>query len=395
MSKSFCRAGLLVLCVGAFVSCSKSEKPSGESTDSVLRSTEEPIQKKSEEQEITLSREAISFARIAAKPLASQLFPDVIAAPGRVVPTQSGIAHVGSNLTGRVVKLYVKEGTVVLRGSPMAELQSFELSEIKSEYLNSHAEVLRTEKRLERQTQLSKENVGTKRDFEESESEHSQAIARRDAASSKLLALGIDSAKLENGSGISLTIRSPISGIVSRRLLGLGAYVEPNTDLFEVLDLSVVWVDAEVPTTVAGLLHAGGSGRFTTPEGTTESGKVVFVSPTADVVSHMVTVRLEVGNPTSRLKPESFGTTFFEISGPSKSGFVVPLSALEKVGESYFVYKQLTDTTFSRISVVVADQNALEALISSQDLSVNERVVSSGVFYLKAARLKDELQDND
>jgi len=373
--------------------CGKAEKTEVKITDSIRRDSSTSAHE--EEAQIILTKEGVRLAGIESVTLQSQAVQSTISGPARILPTQTGEAHVGSTVPGRISKLHVNEGAIVKQGQPLAELESFDLSEIKSEYLKAHAEVLRTEKNLARQRQLSQENIGAKRQLEEAESEHSQAIARRSAALAKLNGLGINPDQLTDAKATSLLIRSPIAGIVSKRLAGLGDFAEPNRDIFEVLNLTTVWADAQLPITSAVGLSVGGTGHFQTQDVHTFDGKIIFISPAADPASHTVTVRLELPNPTLFLKPESFGTAVFETSNATTVGFSLPASALEKEGDEYFVYKQLTDTTFARIHVSIIRQSNKEALINSDDLQEGDKIVSKGTFYLKSARLKEELQESD
>ena len=389
-------ASLALVLSGFLSSCAKKETVQTTTVDSAnLKVAADSGRGESpEKEEITLSTKAKSIAGIETVTLSGEAMKGTVNAPARIVPSQAGEAHVGATVSGRITKLYVREGTVVRQGAPLAEIESFDLSEIKSEYLKAHAEVLRTEKRLARQRQLSEEKLGAKRELEDAESDHAQAVARRSAAATKLRALGINPDQIESAGATSTTIRSPISGIVSKRLAGIGDFAEPNKDIFEVLNLSTVWADAQVPAVTAGTLRVGGSGYFQTQDGHSTNGRIIFVAPSADPVSHAVTVRLELPNKTNTLKPESFGTAFFETDNVRGLGFTVPEQALEKEGEEYYIYKQINDSTFQRVAVTVISLSNERATVTAE-LQSGDNIVYKGIFYLKSARQKDALHDKD
>lgn len=395
--RGYCTFSLYCAFIILLSACSgETKKTEITASDSVqLNNSNKPIKSDDEESSIILSKEAARLAGIQVVSLQSQTVKSTVSGPARILPTQTGQAHVGATIPGRISKLFVNEGTTVKQGQALAELESFDLSEIKSEYLKAHAEVLRTEKNLTRQRQLSQENIGSKRQLDEAESEHSQAIARRSAALSKLNGLGINPDQLTDAKVTSLIIRSPITGIVSKRLAGLGDFAEPNKDIFDVLNLTTVWVDAQLPISNVAGLNIGGAGYFQTQDGHSFNGKIVFISPAADPASHAVTVRLELLNPMLILKPETFGTAVFETSNTTSEGFSVPASTLEKENDEYYIYKQLTDTTFARIHVSIIRRTNKDALITSDELKHGDNIVSDGTFYLKSARLKEKLQDAD
>lgn len=390
------RSIIIMLASAVLIGCSE-KRIQTVATDSIDAHEPTAIDttKKELDREIVLTKEAMRIANIETVNVEARTITGTIAVPARIVPTQTGEAHVGSVIAGRISKFYVREGAAVRQGEPLAELESFELSEIESEYLKAHAEASRAEKQLARQRQLTEEKLETRRNLEDAEFEQTQALARSNAASAKLRALGIDPARIGSSNSTAILLRSPISGVVAQRLAGLGDYAEPNKDIFQILNLSTVWADAQVPTSVASNFRVGGEGVFHAPDGHTLNGKIIFIAPAADPTTHTITVRLEIRNPALLLRPESFGSVEFESVGRTISGYTIPEMALEKEEENYYLYKQLSDTSFARVQVELLSKGNKEAAVASGGLTDSDKIVSSGVFYLKSARLKDELQDSD
>ncbi|MEP7220617.1 MAG: efflux RND transporter periplasmic adaptor subunit, partial [Bacteroidota bacterium] len=170
-----------------------------------------------------------------------------VSAPGRVVPTQNGIAHVGTVIAGRITRLFVSEGSSVGKGAALAEIEAFGISEVKGAYLRARAETERTNAALERNGTLSGEGIGAGRVLEESRAAYRQAVAAQSEAETKLRAFGIDPASLhgsaERAQSFSsrIVLRSPIAGVISKRAVVLGEFIEPSTDVFEVMNTGTIW----------------------------------------------------------------------------------------------------------------------------------------------------------
>ena len=114
-------------------------------------------------------------------------------------------------------------------------------------------------------------------------------------------------AKLESTGKVitDLTINSPVSGYITERNALPNAYVQPETKLYAVADLSTVWVYAQVFQTDLGRIKPGDSAEVTVDAypGKTFKGRVDFILPQVDMNTRTVRVRLIFSNPHLQLKP--------------------------------------------------------------------------------------------
>jgi cobalt-zinc-cadmium efflux system membrane fusion protein len=316
-----------------------------------------------------------------------------VSVPGRVVPTQSGVAHVGTVIAGRVTRLFVSEGSYVRRGAPLAELEAANIGELHGEYLRSQADVEQWKAALERQERLAKEGIGAQRSLEEARSAYRQAHAAMRAAEAQLRAAGVNPASAGGGAISSrITLRAPIAGMVARRSVVLGEHVEPSTDAFEIVNTSTVWVDAQVAPDIAGDLAVGGAGFVRTSGGKRRAGKIIFISPTVDPQSRTVTVRVEVNNSELGLRPEMFVTVEFERT-VTEYAVSVPLEAIEQEENRTYIYREHEPSTFQRVEVEVGARTA-EKVVVEKGLNEGDRIAASGLFYLRSARQKGELSEH-
>ena len=107
-----------------------------------------------------------------------------------------------------------------------------------------------------------------------------------------------------------LTVYAPSSGTVLKREAVPGKYVEPGTTLYEVADLSTVWISADIyeSEVAAVTLNQPASVTFAAYPGETFEGTVSYIYTTLNTEARTVRVRLEMPNPGLRLKPGMFGT---------------------------------------------------------------------------------------
>jgi Cu(I)/Ag(I) efflux system membrane fusion protein len=143
----------------------------------------------------------------------------------------------------------------------------------------------------------------------------------------------------------AIAIRSPVSGDVISKTAVVGMNVAPGAPLFEIADLSTVWVIAEVYEADLQRVRVGQPARFL-PSGTPGEGvrgKVKFVYPTVDTSSRTLRVRLEMPNHPGRaggknlvLRPGMYGSVTLEL--PATTGLLVPADALVDTGDLRYVF---------------------------------------------------------
>lgn len=147
-------------------------------------------------------------------------------------------------------------------------------------------------------------------------------------------------AKLESTGKVitDLTINSPVSGYITERNALPNAYVQPETRLYSVADLSTVWVYARVFQTDVGRIKAGDPAKVTVDAypGRTFKGRVDFILPQVDMSTRTARVRLVFPNPDLKLKPGMYVNVV--LKSPMGKALTVPASAVFHSGMRSLVF---------------------------------------------------------
>lgn len=345
-------------------------------------------------EEIVLTAEQLEQAQLEVAAVTSTMLRSSFTVPGRVVSSLQGSAHVGVLVPGRVVSLMVDEGATVRQGQALAEVESFEVVRLKAEYHEAHARLEQATSALERETLLVAEKLAPERELEEAASAHHTAEAVVHAAASKLAALGVlpeSIAENTESEGGRMTVRAPISGTVTARLVKLGEFVEPSDDLFEMAAEASALIEAQVPAASVDALGIGTVGKVVTANQASLEARVISVAPIVSSESRTVEVRLELAQ--GRLRPETFVEVRFE-TVDAREALVLPASAVDREGTSAYVYVQESPGRFrlTEINISAETDGFVEV---SAGLEAGQVVAVSGVFYLRSARQKGELADHD
>jgi cobalt-zinc-cadmium efflux system membrane fusion protein len=254
------------------------------------------------------------------------------------------------------VRLYAGQGTYVTKGQKLADLESADIDQAEADYLKaladyenarrtSQAEVKFAQATYDRTKMLFEKSITAGKNVEAAE--HDLEVAKASAASTlaqtkaaltsarrHLLILGLkdsDIDALANKSNLSavFSLTSPISGIVIERNGTIGATVGADANVFKIIDISRVWIDANVFEKDLSRVRRGQEVKVSVPAfpGVTFSGRVILVSSVVDPDTRSVKVRTEVPNPDSRLKPDMFANVQI-ITDLHSTAISIPQSAV-------------------------------------------------------------------
>jgi membrane fusion protein, heavy metal efflux system len=331
-----------------------------------------------------------------------------ILATGTVLVPENRIAMIGPVHEGRIVRLYAGQGTRVRKGEKLADLESADIDEAKSDYLKAvadhenarrttEAEIKLAQSSFDRTKLLYEKSIAAQKTFQAAE--HDLEVARAAGESSvastraalaaarrKLLILGltraeVDGLKGDQDLGALFSLTSPIDGIVVERSATIGATVGADASLFKIIDSSSVWIDANVFEKDLPRVKLGQEAKVSVPAvpGSVFTGKVIFVSSVVDPETHTIKVRTEVSNRDGRLKPDMFANVQI-ITDADHSALSVPQSAvLSDDGQS--IVFVLAGAGYERRVVTTGIQNddRIEIL---EGLEAGDKVVVKGNYLL-------------
>lgn len=179
----------------------------------------------------------------------------------------------------------------------------------------------------------------------------------------------------------AIDLHSPISGFVTLKPVYQGMYVTPEMELYTVSDLRAVWIWADVYEDELALVKVGQTAQVSLASlpGVKFKSMVSFVSPTMDVTTRTVKVRLDVDNSAGRLKPGMYATVGLE--SPLGERLALPQDALIDTGQHKVVFVQVGESIFQPRQVELG-RRAGDYIEILSGLEAGDRVVTSAQFLL-------------
>ncbi len=180
---------------------------------------------------------------------------------------------------------------------------------------------------------------------------------------------------------VDLTINSPVSGYVTEYNALPNMYVEPSTRLYTVVDLSRVWVYAQVFQDDVGRLRPGDAASITVDAypGRTFSGSVDDILPQVDLATRTVRVRLVIANRSLKLKPGMFVNV--DLKSALGRQLTVPASAVFQTGTRQLVFLDQGNGSLDPTEVVLGPR-AGDEFVVLKGLKAQQRIVTSANFLI-------------
>ena len=187
-----------------------------------------------------------------------------------------------------------------------------------------------------------------------------------------------------------LDVFATTSGIVTNRKVKTGDYVSRGDVLFEMADLSKVWVLFDAYESDLSWISPGQNVEFTTQAipGKTFNGKITFIDPVVNASTRITEVRVEVPNTGLQFKPEMFvnGTIKSQLAGAGDQ-LIIPQSAVLWTGKRSVVYVKLTgtDQPAFKMREITLGSAMKDAYVVMDGLEEGEEIVTNGTFSVDAA----------
>lgn len=314
---------------------------------------------------VHMSEEAVQLANVLTSVVSKENPGKDIRLFGKVQADERLLQSQVSYLPGRIEKLFVNfTGEVVTKSQTLALIYSPDL-------ITAQQELFETAATKQSQPSLYEASKDKLRQWKLTEAQ---------------IASIEKSGKIKN----EFEIYASASGIVSSRRVNNGDYVSAGTILFDLSDLSRVWImfdayEGDLPYITPG---QNISFNLQALPGIEYSGKVSFIDPVIDPVTRVAKVRVEMNNPGGRFKPEMFVTGIIHANLTAyKNKLVIPRTAVLWTGKRSVVYVKMPGTNEPVFKMTEIEIGPLlgESYVVESGLYEGEEIVTQGAFSVDAS----------
>ena len=370
-------------------SCSKSpdapsaKAPVAESTEpDHAEEGEEHAENEGESEAATpvkMDEAALKAAGIRLQTLQPSLLREELRAPGEVVDSAYGTTLITPRVEALVVRRHARLGDEVRAGAPLATLASVDVSD-------AQADLRIAEQEWRRVSALGREAVAGRR--------INEAKIAVDRARAKAQAYGLPGTSSGGVNG-QFTLTAPHAGRITEDEFIVGERIEPGKALFRLVDESVVWVDAKLPSGTVSRIEAG-SPAIVVANGERMPGTVLRSAHRTSEATRSASVRIEVPNKSDRLHGGDFVDVYFDAASgvntdnKAATQLAVPTDALVLLDGETVVFRRNADGALEPVPVrageVIGDRTVIR-----EGLKAGDTVVVAGAFAVKSQMLKAQL----
>jgi membrane fusion protein, copper/silver efflux system len=312
---------------------------------------------------IKLSETQIKLANIIVEEVNSSFIGDEVSLRGTVVPDAGKMKDISTRVGGRIEKLYFKSpGENIKAGDHIYDIYSEDLEAALNQYLALKDKAMK---------------------LKNAEVDYNELLS---SAKEKLLLLDITEKQLKTlsikKSSASIPYYSKASGVISSIAVKEGDYINEGSVIYNLADLSALWVEAEVYAQDEFYLSNNSEVNLRIsgfPENI--KGRISFVNPELEKDSKINLVRIEISNKEKKYKPGMQVT--INIESNKKKNIVIPANAILTEKTGYLVWIENTPGAFEPRIVTLGIQNKDESEIVS-GLAQGDKVVISGAYLLNS-----------
>lgn len=408
---------VLVLFIPILSSCSTPERPENKQNAKYTTSHQN-------NDELQLSPEAMQNIGLTTVTVSLRSVNTPLQTLGEIKADQNRLFHVSAFMPGRIISDRVKLGDTVHKGQTLAIVQNLDVAKVQANYIHelhqNEIEVAKAQvqmhlaqKNLEREKRLLAEGLSPRKDYYQAQADAETAHAELSGSREHRIHIQAEGRALLSAYGLSLNSLqserisngSPVttmeSGIITQKNITIGDMVTADTVLYEVTDLSRLWLDLTVYPGDLSRIHNQDTVSFRTDAIPNHVfyGSIQYIPSIGNQNTPTFNARAYIDNPQRLLKPGMMGqATISQATGSAKTNNqnpakpFLPEGAIQQYGRENFVFLDLGNGHFRKQTVQPGIAVSGGRLVES-GLDAGQRVVLHGSFNLKSELLKSELNE--
>lgn len=332
---------------------------------------------------VTITKQQFLTDKMQFSKLEMHPFESTIVCNGAIVSVPNGVAKVNAIIPGTIKQIYCQNGQLVEKNQVILEITGSEVIEIQKDFGETAAQFKRLENDFVRMKSLFVEKVISEKEYIIAESEYKASKAKYQGLKMKIEMLGFSVNKIENGDFYtSYQIKAPIRGHVSNLTATIGNYIDPQSELIEIVDPSMFQVKLFVFANDIEKVKLGQKVRFKSAHSATFyyatiNGIGVSINNESKAIECYATI-------SDKAITNLVANVFIEAEVILKTDSILSISsgAIIKHEDDHFVLvlenQEKEEYSFQKIKVKIGRQ--YQGFTEILDPKIDAQIVSHGVY---------------
>lgn len=308
---------------------------------------------------------------------------------GRLVGTDD---YVAPRLGDRVRKgqiIAIADQTI---SAPEAINLTIERTKISSELRQAQLDLALAQKEYERVSKL--KDVVPEKEIWRAEFARTSAKEKHDGLKIQgtVYETSVDQSRYQSKNPKRVVMRAPLDGVITETHVTLGEYIRPEKELYHIIDLSEILIEAEVFENAVSLVSHATRAKIIVEAYPNDvyTGELITIGTAIDPQTRTLRVLFSVPNPDHKLVAEMFADVFIE-TGESFEGLTIPKSALVNQDGQTVIYVKTSGERFIARPVIVSDlymDRVMLSMSSGPSIREGERIVVQGMYQIRMSAAK-------
>lgn len=300
---------------------------------------EEAHEEEHEEDVVTINKQQNKVLKLKFDTLSKRNLNNFVQTTGQITVQAKNKASISFPIGANVSKVYVVQGQRVSKGDILAKLTHPDIIEIQTQYQKALSNLKFLKKDFERQELLLKNNVASGKQYQRIKASYMNIKSEVAGLTNKLSLLNIPADIVAQGTIIqNITLKSSITGTISKVNINLGKFIEPQQELFEILNTKDIHVDLKVFESEIQGIKTGNKVIFMLNNNTNDEfkAKVTSIASSVNESTRAITVHAIVQENTHKLIPGMYVSA--RILTKNIQEYAIHESAIVKQNNKHFVF---------------------------------------------------------
>lgn len=319
--------------------------------------------------DVILTHEQQVLANVQTEKVSIKEYRNNLTFNGYIKTGENNMRHISTPVSGKLIRMYVNyEGQMVTKGQAVFEMYSPEIYSTEKEYI------------LALQNYENAKNSSY--DLVTEQAEDLIVSTKTRLRLWEVTPAQIEELERTKEAKDHITVYSKYSGVITKKIDHEGHWAAAGEDIYDIVDMSVLWVMASVPEADIKAIKPGQQADIRAVSYPDElfKAKVNFISPMLNPETRTLEVRLDVTNRNYRLKPDMYVKVEIGSAG-YEWNIIVPRNAVIRTGKMDIVYIKKDNNVFSPVMITVGGEQDGKYLITS-GLSEGDEIVTSAGFLI-------------
>ncbi len=342
--------------------------------------------------EVQMTAEQIKAIGLETDSISYRNLKSTLKVNGKLELPPQNFAQVSVLMGGIIKDIPVREGQLVSKGQVLASLENTDFLQLQQEFLENKAHLTFAEAEYNRQKELQKDNINATKTFQQTEADYNTSLGKHKVLGEKLRLFNLNPETLTASNVKStFTIIAPISGNLKSMDVNIGKFVEPNKQLFEIVDNHALHIDLTIYEQDVAKVKVGQLISFSIINDPhhAHTAKIFSINKAFENGQQAVIAHAEIHGTDDQLLSGMYVDARIETD--ENKVMCLPSEAIVSNGNDHFIFIEHEPNTYKQVQVTIGTSDmGFTEITPLEKIPDNSKVAVKGAYYILSQLTKGD-----